>query len=238
MSEKRRKGVIRPGYSRFMSIPPAISSPPDFLLRVPSPIGRLELTSDGEAITSLSIERAGTLPLEAFPEHSAPVLDEAAKQLAEYFAGDRRDFDLPVRLSGTAFQQSVWAELRQLAWGEVASYGSVGLATGRPTAGRAVGGAVGANPIPIIVPCHRILASNGRITGYSGGNGIPTKAWLLDHEGIVHRTVGLATVGLATDGLATDGLAAAGPATADPATAGPAFDLVDDHSVASDGVVA
>ena len=80
---------------------------------------------------------------------------------------------------------------QQLAWGEVASYGSVGLATGRPTAGRAVGGAVGANPIPIIVPCHRILASNGRITGYSGGNGIPTKAWLLDHEGIVHRTVGV-----------------------------------------------
>ena len=191
MSEKRQRGPAPPGYSRCMTIPPAISTPPDYLVRVPSPIGRLELTSDGEAITSLSIERAGTLPLEQFPEHGNAVLDQAARQLDEYFAGTRHDFDLPVRLVGTAFQQSVWSELRQLGWGEVASYGSVGLATGRPTAGRAVGGAVGANPIPIIVPCHRILASNGRITGYSGGNGIPTKAWLLDHEGIVHQTVGL-----------------------------------------------
>jgi len=191
-----------------MTIPPAISTPPDYLVRVPSPIGRLELTSDGEAVTSLSIERAGTLPLEQFPEHSTAVLDEAARQLDEYFSGTRRDFDLPVRLAGTAFQQSVWAQLRELGWGEVASYGSVGIATGRPTAGRAVGGAVGANPIPIIVPCHRILASNGRITGYSGGNGIPTKAWLLDHEGIVHRTVGLNGHGIdSPTGVALDATA-------------------------------
>jgi methylated-DNA-[protein]-cysteine S-methyltransferase len=154
---------------------------PQYLLRVESPIGRLELTSDGEAVTSLSIERAGSLPLEELPENSTPVLETAKTQLAEYFAGTRHDFDVPVKL--------VWSELSSLGWGEVASYGDVGLATGRATAGRAVGGAVGANPIPIIVPCHRILAGNGLITGYSGGNGIPTKAWLLDHEGIVHRTV-------------------------------------------------
>jgi len=189
MSEKRQSTLVAPGYSRCMTITPAIANAPDFLVRVPSPIGRLEITSDGEAITSLSIERAGSLPLEQFPEHGNAVLENAVRQLDEYFAGTRRDFDLPVRLAGTPFQQSVWAQLRQLGWGEVASYGSVGLATGRPTAGRAVGGAVGANPIPIIVPCHRILASNGRITGYSGGNGIPTKAWLLDHEGIVHQSV-------------------------------------------------
>ena len=203
MSEKRQSAVVLAGYSRCMTIPPAITTPPDYLVRVPSPIGRLELASDGEAIVSLSIERAGTLPLEQFPEHSNAVLDEAVRQLDEYFAGTRHDFDLPVRLVGTAFQQSVWSELRQLGWGEVASYGSVGLATGRPTAGRAVGGAVGANPIPIIVPCHRILASNGRITGYSGGNGIPTKAWLLDHEGIVHQTVapGSATSSIRPDGI-------------------------------------
>jgi methylated-DNA-[protein]-cysteine S-methyltransferase len=194
MSEKRQIAPGHPGYSRCMTITPAITTAPDFLVRVPSPIGRLELTSDGEAITSLSIERAGILPLAQFPEHGNAVLDAAVAQLDEYFRGERHDFDLPVRLVGTAFQQSVWAELRQLAWGEVASYGSVGLATGRPTAGRAVGGAVGANPIPIIVPCHRILASDGRITGYSGGNGVPTKAWLLDHEGIVHRTVVAAPV--------------------------------------------
>ena len=175
-----------------MTIRTATFEPPRYLVRVPSPIGRLEIASDGEAITSLSIERAGSLPLEEFPENPDALLATAVVQLDEYFDGRRHDFDLPVRLVGTEFQKAVWAQLRDLEWGEVASYGSVGLATGRPTAGRAVGGAVGANPIPIIVPCHRILAGNGKITGYSGGNGIPTKAWLLDHEGIVHHTVGYA----------------------------------------------
>jgi methylated-DNA-[protein]-cysteine S-methyltransferase len=79
----------------------------------------------------------------------------------------------------------VWQRLAELDFGEATSYGEIGRATGRPSAGRAVGGAIGANPIPIIVPCHRVLGANGRITGYSGGNGIPTKSWLLDHEGIV-----------------------------------------------------
>ncbi len=155
-----------------------------FLRRVDSPIGRIELTGDGEAVTSLSIEKDGQLPREAFPEHSDAILDRAAAQLAEYFSGTRREFDVPVRLSGTDFQRAVWAKLGELEFGEATSYGKLGLATGRATAGRAVGGAVGANPVPIIVPCHRVLASNHRITGYSGGNGIATKVWLLDHEGI------------------------------------------------------
>lgn len=159
---------------------------PEYLIRVPSPIGRLEVTSDGDAITGLAIERGGRLPWDAEPERSNPVLETAAKQLGEYFAGARTDFDLPVKLGGTPFQSAVWAEIARLPFGEVISYGEIGLATGRPTAGRAVGGAVGANPIPIIVPCHRVLAGNRRITGYSGGEGIPTKVWLLDHEGIEH----------------------------------------------------
>ena len=165
------------------SIP--VLSPP-WLRRVDSPIGRLEVGSDGTHIVSLSIERAGTLPHDTIPESSNAVLDAAAEQLEEYFSGSRQSFDLPVSLSGTVFQQQVWAALEDLAWGEVISYGELGIITGRPTAGRAVGGAVGANPIPLIVPCHRVLATNGRITGYSGGNGIPTKIWLLDHEGIGH----------------------------------------------------
>ncbi|MEO8094663.1 MAG: methylated-DNA--[protein]-cysteine S-methyltransferase [Pseudolysinimonas sp.] len=165
----------------------APAATPPYVRRVDSPIGRLEVTSDGEAITSLSIERAGHLPWEHLPEHSTEVLDRAAVQLREYFAGERRDFDLPVTLRGTEFQRSVWARLSQLPFGGVQSYGEIGSATGRATAGRAVGGAVGANPIPIIVPCHRVLGSDGRITGYSGGNGIPTKVWLLDHEGIAHK---------------------------------------------------
>lgn len=162
------------------------TSSPAYIRRVESPIGRLEITSDGDAVTGLSIERGGHLPHDEQPENSNDVLERAAQQLTEYFAGARRDFDLPIALTGTEFQQSVWSQLNDLGFGEVASYGELGLATGRPTAGRAVGGAVGANPIPIIVPCHRVLASNNRITGYSGGEGIPTKAWLLAHEGITH----------------------------------------------------
>ena len=160
---------------------------PDYLRRMDSPLGRIELSSDGESITSLSIEQEGHLPWEAAPERTADVLEAAVEQLQAYFAGERTSFDLPISLRGSEFQQAVWSQLSELPFGGVASYGEIGHATGRPTAGRAVGGAVGANPIPIIVPCHRVLASDGRITGYSGGNGIPTKVWLLDHEGIAHR---------------------------------------------------
>lgn len=162
------------------------SEPPAFLRRLDSPVGRLEVGSDGASIVSVAIERGGKLPFESLPERSAAVLDAATDQLADYFAGRRRTFELPVSLPGTPFQRAVWQQLRALAWGQVISYGELGRATGRATAGRAVGGAVGANPVPIIVPCHRVLASDGRITGYSGGAGIATKSWLLAHEGIAH----------------------------------------------------
>ena len=168
---------------------------PVFLVRMASPIGRLEIVGNGEAITSLSIERDGTLPHDALPEQSDALLERAVAQLDEYFAGHRRDFDLPVSLAGSAFQLAVWEQLVDLEFGEVVSYGEVGMATGRSTAGRAVGGAVGANPIPIIVPCHRVLGSDGRITGYSGGEGIPTKSWLLAHEGIPHSVPASARAG-------------------------------------------
>ena len=172
-----------------MYSPSPSSIAPSFLRRVESPIGRIEVASDdGTTITSLSIEREGHLPWESLPERTSKVLDRAAKQLGEYFAGKRKDFDVPVTLRGTEFQKAVWAELASVPWGGVLSYGEIGASTGRATAGRAVGGAVGANPVPIIVPCHRVLASNKKITGYSGGNGIPTKVWLLDHEGIEHRS--------------------------------------------------
>jgi methylated-DNA-[protein]-cysteine S-methyltransferase len=159
---------------------------PTHLRRLESPLGRIEVIGNGKAIVSLSIEKDGMLPRDALPEQSDAVLDRAAEQLAEYFAGHRQDFDLPLSLAGTAFQLAVWEQLVALDFGEVISYGELGMATGRATAGRAVGGAVGANPIPIIVPCHRVLGSDGRITGYSGGAGIPTKSWLLEHEGIAH----------------------------------------------------
>ena len=166
--------------------PPSTLPSPSFLRRIDSPIGRIEIASDGEAIVSLAIERNGKLPHDESPEAPNEVLDRAAVQLGEYFSGTRRAFDLPVSLAGTQFQRAVWQQLTGLSFGQASSYGSIGLATGRPTAGRAVGGAIGANPIPIIIGCHRVLAANRKITGYSGGNGVPTKIWLLEHEGIDH----------------------------------------------------
>jgi methylated-DNA-[protein]-cysteine S-methyltransferase len=170
-----------------MTSTPTAPHPPTALRRIDSPIGRIEIVGDGAAVIALSIERDGSLPHEDLPERSDAVLDRAAEQLEQYFAGRRRDFDVPVNLAGTAFQLAVWEQLVDLEWGEVVSYGDLGRGTGRATAGRAVGGAVGANPVPIIVPCHRVLGSDGTITGYSGGEGIPTKSWLLAHEGIAHR---------------------------------------------------
>ena len=155
-----------------------------YLTRLDSPIGRIELVGDDDALTGVTIERDGALPLDGEPERSNAVLDDARSQLLEYFAGARTDFDVPVRLSGTAFQQAVWAELERLRWGEAISSGALATAVGKPGSARAIGGAVGANPVPIIVGCHRVLASDGRITGYSGGDGIPTKLWLLGHERI------------------------------------------------------
>ena len=159
----------------------------DAIVRMDSPVGRLEIIARGGSIVGLTIERDGELPHDSMPEEKSTVLVTATRQLGEYFAGKRREFSVPVSLAGTQFQQSVWNSLAAIPFGTVRSYGEVGMTTGRASAGRAVGGAVGANPVPIIIPCHRVLASDRRITGYSGGNGIPTKVWLLDHEGIAHR---------------------------------------------------
>lgn len=154
------------------------------LIRLPSPIGRIELLSDGKAVTSVSMERDGVLPHDRLAERADDVLRIAAVQLQEYFAGRRREFDVPLAPAGTPFRLAVWERLREVGWGEHTTYGELGLAVGKPTAGRAVGGAIGSNPIPLFIGCHRVLGANGRVTGYSGGQGIPTKLWLLEHEGI------------------------------------------------------
>lgn len=152
-----------------------------------SPLGRVVVEGDGTAITRLEIERAGTLSTDDLPDAPDDLTLRAVEQLGEYFAGSRRDIDVPVRLTGTPFQRAIWEGLRAIPFGATRSYGELGRETGRATAGRAVGGAVGANPVPLIVPCHRVLASDQRIAGYSAGDGVPTKVWLLDHEGITHR---------------------------------------------------
>ena len=126
-------------------------------------------------------------PTTTLPERADPILDRAVAQLEEYFAGHRHDFDLP-RLARRhrVPARRVGAARRSSSGARSSPTASSAWRPGGATAGRAVGGAVGANPIPIIVPCHRVLGSDGRITGYSGGEGIPTKSWLLAHEGIAH----------------------------------------------------
>ncbi|HYX25111.1 MAG TPA: methylated-DNA--[protein]-cysteine S-methyltransferase [Thermoanaerobaculia bacterium] len=106
---------------------------------------------------------------------------EVRRQLAEYFAGRRQEFDLPLAPRGTPFQLAVWAELRRIPFGETRSYADVARALGKPAATRAVGRANGANPIPIVVPCHRVVGSDGSLTGFGGG--LAAKARLLELEG-------------------------------------------------------
>ena len=107
-------------------------------------------------------------------------LDAAERQLAEYFAGERKVFDLVLEPVGTAFQLAVWQVLRTIDYGATISYGEQARALGKPTAVRAVGAANGRNPLAIVVPCHRVVGADGRLTGYAGG--VDRKAWLLNHE--------------------------------------------------------
>ncbi len=175
------------GAARSTDAVHSTGAPPTGLLTITSPIGRIALHGDAEAVTRLEIATDGVLSSDGIPDSPTPVLKRAATELAQYFAGKRTDFSVPVRLAGTPFQQAIWHQLREIPFGAVRGYGQLGLATGRATAGRAVGGAVGANPVPLLIPCHRVLASDARITGYSAGDGVSTKVWLLDHEGIAHR---------------------------------------------------
>lgn len=113
------------------------------------------------------------------------LLNRVAAQLQEYFAGTRTTFDLPLEPSGTDFQLSVWELLRKIPYGVTTSYGELARRLGDPKASRAVGAANGANPIPIIVPCHRVVGSKGELTGFGGG--LDRKRWLLEHEGALMR---------------------------------------------------
>ena len=147
-------------------------------LPVKTPIGQIVLESDGDVLIGLRLPNAIGLGRR---DEESPVLKEAATQLQEYFAGERTDFDLPMELDGTPFQRGVWAALSRIPYGETISYGELARRVGRPKGPRAVGQANGRNPIAIIVPCHRVLASNG-IGGYGGG--LPVKRALLALEGV------------------------------------------------------
>ena len=148
-------------------------------------IGPIVVAAEGDRIVSLRIERRPMRP-ESAHHHSA--ISSAIDQLREYFSGARTDFTVPFTTQGTAFQQAVWRELQSIPYGETLTYGELAERVGKPGSARAVGGAVGANPIPIIIPCHRVMGTSGAITGYSAGEGIPTKKALLDLEGISYRS--------------------------------------------------
>ena len=152
---------------------------------VDSPVGRLLLCSDGVALTGLYMDVPGRAPrgVEHGVENAgARPLREAARQLGEYFAGERREFDLPLRLEGTDFQRRVWKMLTEIPYGETWSYGQLAKRIASPKGFRAVGLANGRNPISILVPCHRVIGADGSLTGYGGG--VERKRWLLAHEGL------------------------------------------------------
>jgi methylated-DNA-[protein]-cysteine S-methyltransferase len=141
-----------------------------------SPLGLIEIRATAEAVTYLEFVE------EAQEAGQAGVMTERAKQqLADYFAGKRREFDLPLAFEGTDFQKLVWQQLLTIPYGQMISYQDLAKEIGKPDAVRAVGAANGQNPIAIIAPCHRVIGSDGHLTGYGGG--LWRKEWLLKHEG-------------------------------------------------------
>jgi methylated-DNA-[protein]-cysteine S-methyltransferase len=168
---------------------------------VDSPIGRLLLTGNEQALTGLHMLDAGSRHMDQVSpgghagrdgEHRPGGFADAARQLGEYFAGERTEFDLSLAPRGTEFQLAVWAELTRIPHGKTASYGEVARALGKSlVASRAVGLANGKNPISIIVPCHRVIGADGSMTGYGGG--LERKEWLLRHEGLAISAGSLAT---------------------------------------------
>lgn len=150
---------------------------------VPSPVGALRLVASDKGLVAILWENdsPGRVRLEAMAEAEGhPVLVRAGEQLREYFAGTRKRFDVPLDCRGTDFQKRVWAELLAIPFGETRSYGAIAAKLGRPNASRAVGAANGRNPISIIAPCHRVVGSTGKLTGFAGG--LDAKAYLLELE--------------------------------------------------------
>ena len=149
-----------------------------------SPVGRLKLVASGKGLTAIlwPNDNPKRVPLGDLTEDAKnPFLIQAEAELAEYFAAKRSEFTVPLDFNGTGFQQSVWQALLTIPFGETRSYGQIAVQLGKPSASRAVGAANGKNPISIIVPCHRVIGTNGKLTGFAGG--LETKAHLLALEG-------------------------------------------------------
>jgi len=145
-----------------------------------SPVGPLTLAIDGGALVGIWFPDAEGAPARTADGGRDPLLDTVRRELDQYFAGSLRQFTVPVAPRGTPFQLSVWSALRHIPYGQTTSYGAIAAQIGSPNAVRAVGAANGANPIPIIIPCHRVIGANGSLTGFGGGLG--RKRFLLDLE--------------------------------------------------------
>lgn len=149
-----------------------------------SPVGRLRLVATDQGLSRLLFDEQADADLrpdgDSAQADDHPVLAAATTQLEEYFAGQRQEFDVPLDLEGTEFQRAAWTALASVPFGETRSYRQQAEAIGRPKAVRAIGAANGRNPVPIVLPCHRIVGSDGSLTGYGGG--LPIKEYLLNHE--------------------------------------------------------
>lgn len=156
-----------------------------------TPIGTVVVIATDAGLRAVSLpapDGAAVPPPHGFdidPDH--PVLASALTQISEYFDGARRDFDVPLDLVGTQFQRACWSALASVGYATTITYGEQAIRVGRPTAVRAVGGANRVNPVPIVLPCHRVVGSNGSLTGFAGG--LEMKRWLLGHERDVADTV-------------------------------------------------
>jgi methylated-DNA-[protein]-cysteine S-methyltransferase len=147
-----------------------------------TPIGTLMIAGDRDTICRIDFPKDGraSKPEADWTESARGAVAHALRQLREYFAGKRTDFDLPLAPAGTVFQRAVWRRLQEIPYGETISYGELAQRIGNPKASRAVGAANGQNPIPIVIPCHRVIGANGKLTGFGGG--LPTKEALLALE--------------------------------------------------------
>lgn len=143
---------------------------------IETPIGHVGIESEDDRLTQVTFQARG--PLDGIPRGG--VLAETARQLDAYFSQRLREFDLPLAPRGTAFQLNVWNALQKIPYGKTWSYADLAKRIGRPDAVRAVGAANGRNPLPIIIPCHRVIGSNGQLVGFGGG--LPLKRWLLELE--------------------------------------------------------
>lgn len=157
-----------------------------FTTTLKSPVGLLRLYATEGALTAIYLENhKGAPELSATERDDLPVLLAARRQLEEYFAGERVSFELPLEPVGTPFQRTVWSALQEIPLGVTWSYAELARRVGKAGAARAVGSANGKNPLSIVVPCHRVVGSDGTLTGYAGG--VPTKRWLLEHEQRMRR---------------------------------------------------